>query len=100
MKYLVIAKPRGNAPPAVLPTVLKATKAWVNARIADKSLDYFHGFPIGGGAGVANADSHEAMMQLLRSSPSFPFTETEVHPLVDLNASIDSAIAIFEKMAG
>jgi hypothetical protein len=100
MKYLVIVKPRGNVPPAMAPNILKATKAWVNARLADGSLGYFDGFPVGGGAGVANVDSHEVLMKMLRESPAFPFTETEVHPLVDFNRSVDSAIEMFQKMPG
>jgi hypothetical protein len=100
MRYLVITKPRGNFPPAMAPTILKATKTWVNARLTDRSLEYFHAFPVGGGAGVANVDSHEALMKMLRESPAFPFTETELHPLVDFNQSMDSAIDLFQKMAG
>jgi hypothetical protein len=37
---------------------------------------------------------------MLRESPAFPFTETEIHPLVDFNQSLDSAIEVFQKMAG
>jgi hypothetical protein len=100
MKYLFTTKPRGNLPPAVAPAVLKATKAWVNARIADRSLDFFYAFPVGGGAGVVNVDSHEALMKMVRDSPAFPFTETELHPLVDFNQSMDSALELFQKMVG
>ena len=100
MKFLFMTKPRGNFPPAAAGNILKATKAWVNARHADRSLEYFYAFPAGGGAGVVNVDSNEALMKMLRDSPAFPFTETEIHPLVDFNQSMDSAIAMFERMAG
>jgi hypothetical protein len=100
MKYLVISKPRGNLPPAMAVNILGGTKAWVNARIKDKSLEYFYAFTIGGGAGIANADSHEGLMKMMRENPAFPFTETDVHPLVDFNPSMESAIQMFQKMAG
>lgn len=83
MKYLVIARPRGNLPPDRAVDVLRGTKEWLAA---------------GGGVGVANADSHEASMRQIRENPAFPFTETEVHPLVDINQSLDSAIQVFQKM--
>jgi muconolactone delta-isomerase len=100
MKYLVISKPRGNVPPAMAVNMLKATKTWVNARIKDRSLEHFYAFTIGGGVGVVNADSNDALMKTLRQNPAFPFVETEVHPLVDFNESIDVGIQMFEKMAG
>jgi hypothetical protein len=99
MKYLVISKPRGNLPPAMAANILTATKAWINARIKDRSVEYFYAFTIGGGVGVANADSHEALMKNIRENPAFPFVETEVQPLVDFNESVDSAVRMFQKMA-
>ena len=99
MKYLVVSKPRGNLPPAMAPNILKGAKAWVNAGIKNRSVEYFYAFPTGGGVGVANADSHEALMKTMRENPAFPFLDMEVHPLVDFNESIDSAVQMFQKMA-
>ena len=69
MKYLVISKPRGNLPPTMAANILTATKAWINARIKDRSVEYFYAFTIGGGVGVANADSHEALILVANSYP-------------------------------
>ena len=58
-----------------------------------------HGFPEGGGVAVTNADSHEDLMASMREFPLFPFVEWQVHPLVDINRSLDSAIEMFRSMA-
>ena len=100
MKYLTISKPRGNIPPDMAAGIFKAGKEWIDVRLKDGTLDFVHGFPQGGGVAVANADSHEALMARMREFPLFPFVDQEVHPLVDINKSLDSAIEMFQRMTG
>ena len=99
MKYLVTAAPRGNFPPGGAVPILKAGKEWIGAGLKSKRIESFYGFAEGGGTGVVNADSHDDLMKQLRENPLFPFTETTVRPLVDINQSLDSAIQMFQKMA-
>ena len=99
MKYLTVTRPRGNIPPEAAVGIFQAGKEWLNARVADGTLDVVHSFPAGGGVSIANADSHEALMDRMREFPLFPFVEGEVHPLVDINRSLDSAIQMFQRMA-
>ena len=98
MKYLTITSPRGNLAPEIAGGVFQAGKEWLNAGVADGTLDFVHGFPAGGGVAVANADSHEALMDRLREFPLFPFVDWDVRPLVDINQSLDSAIQLFQRM--
>ena len=99
MKYLTLTKPRGNLPPDIAEGVFQAGKDWLNAQVANGTLDFVHGFPEGGGVAVSNADSHEELMARMRDFPLFPFVEWQVQPLVDISRSLDSAIEMFRGMA-
>ena len=66
MKYLVITSSRGNLPPERAGAIFQAGKDWLNARVADGTLDFVHGFPAGGGVAIASAESHEAFMEQIR----------------------------------
>ena len=100
MKYLVITTPRGNLPPERGGAIFQAGKDWLNARVADGTLDFVHGFPAAGGVAIANAESHEAFMEQIRGFPLFPFVEWDVRPVVNINQSLDSAMRLFQSMAG
>lgn len=98
MKYLVTVT-RGPLPPDQAVALLQAGKEWINAAVKAKRLDSFYGFPEGGGVGVVNADSNDELMKQLRENPLFPFTQTAIRPLVDINLSLDSAIQMFQRRA-
>ena len=100
MKYLVVTTPHGNLPPDAAEGLFKAGKAWLDAAVADRTIDFVHGFAGGGGVSVANADSHDALMAQIRGFPLFPFVGWDIRPLVDIHRSFDSAIEMFQKMAG
>ena len=90
MKYLVLTNPRGNLPPERAGALFQAGKEWLNARVADGTIDFVHGCPAGGGVSIANADSHEAFMEQIREFPLFPFVDWDVRPLVNINQSLQT----------
>ncbi len=99
MKFAITTTPLGNLPPEMAEPLFQAAKAWLADRKNDGTLDVTHGFPEGGGLSIANAGSHEELMNTIRSFPLFPFIRWDIRPLVDINVSFDSAIAMFAKMA-
>ena len=99
MKYLVITEPRGNLPPEMAVQLFEAARKWINEKVADGTIEVSYSFPAGGGATIGNADSHEDLMADMRAFPLFPFLSWDVRPLVDREASFDSAIEMFSQMA-
>jgi len=98
MKFLVTTTPRRlQIPPVAL---LEAAKAWINARLADKTMDCIYGFTTGGGICVMNADSPEKIAQLLMEYPAYMGSDWKVDPLCDINSNLDQAIAMIKRLAG
>ena len=63
LKFLVTTTPRRlQIPPVAL---IEAARAWINARLADKTIDCCYGFMTGGGVSIINADAPETIAQLL-----------------------------------
>ena len=46
---------------------------------------------------IANADSHDDIMDALRETPLAPYASFEVKPLLDINRYYDKAIAMLQK---
>lgn len=93
MKYLVI----GNQ--VVMATEHKAqadflqkAKEWVEAKLADGTLDCAYSFPAGGGFFIFNADSHEGLMKQLVDFPLRPLSEFEIHAICDFSRASDLVI--------
>ena len=96
MKYLVTLTPRRiQLPP---PGLLEAGKAWINARLADKTMDFCYAFPAGGGVTIINAASADALTKTLLDYPGYYFADWKVEPLADINATLDSVIAMVGRM--
>lgn len=98
MKFLVTTTPRRlQVPPAA---VLEAGKAWISARLADKTFDCCYGLIPGGGISIVNAESPEKLSKLLMDYPAFFLADWKVDPLCDINQTLDGAIAMLKRMAG
>ena len=101
MKFLLITKSRigHNAfKPDDPQAVFQAAHAWNKARLEDGSIDCVYGFVDGrGGASIVNADSHEHLLRMIRSSPMYHYIDYEIRPLCDLELlwqlQIDAASA-------
>jgi hypothetical protein len=96
MKYLITSTPRRLQLPPV--GVIEAAKAWINAAIADKTMDCCYGFITGGGICIMNGDSPEAITQWLMEYPAFMGADWKVEPLCDINHSLDQVIAMVKRM--
>ena len=96
MKFLVTATPRRlQLPPAGL---IDASKAWLNARLADKTMDCCYAFITGGGVAVMNGDSAEAITTALMEYPAFIANDWNVQPLCDINHSLDQVNAMVTRL--
>ena len=97
MGFLVTTTPRRlQVPPLAL---MEAAKAWINARLADKTMDFCYGFTTGGGVCIINADSGENIAQLLMEYPAYMVADWKVDALCDINKNLDQAIAMIKRVA-
>lgn len=96
MKYLLITRSRigTSVPkPADPETVFEAARTWNAARLEDGSFECVYGFADGrGGVTIANADSHEDLLRLVRSSPMYFYIDYEIQPLCDIQLLWDQQI--------
>ncbi|NIN00454.1 MAG: hypothetical protein GTO24_20950 [candidate division Zixibacteria bacterium] len=101
MKFLVTARP-GTIPIKVKYGVLvvQAAKEWANARLTDGTFDCHYAFPQLGAIAITNADSHEAVQDLILECPLYPYFHWEVTALCDPNHSYDKNIEYFKKLGG
>lgn len=89
MKYLLIVTDRPNGPFPPDPLALnRAVQEFVSARLADGTMDCAYYLLPRGGMSIINADSHEALLALLRAWPGFGYQEFEVHMLGDIRQAI------------
>jgi muconolactone delta-isomerase len=95
MKFLVFSKSRTGQNPPESVDLFQQTQDWMSARLADGTLDCAYNLPAGGGVAIVNADSHEALTEVLSSYPLQPWTSYEVHPLSDVKHVFDLAIKAF-----
>ena len=61
----------------------EAAKAYVEARFEDGSIECHYIFADGGGFVIANADSHEKVLDILLGHPLYPMFVWEVKALCD-----------------
>ena len=79
---------------------MEAARAWINARLADKTMDCCYGFMTGGGVSIMNADSAEEVAQLLMEYPAYMGSDWKVDPLCDINKNLDQVMAMIKRAAG
>ena len=97
MKFLIITEsrigksvPKPDHPQATF----KAAHEWNAARLKEGSFDCVYGFSDGrGGITIVNANSHEDLLLLIRSSPMYRFMDYEIRPLCDLQVLWEQQIA-------
>jgi muconolactone delta-isomerase len=82
MKFLVITKSRPI--PGVTSAMVQATRDIAKRNAKNGVVDSFYAFAGGNGScSIVNADSGEALMDMLLESPVSPFLEVETYPLAD-----------------
>ncbi len=97
MKYLVIAKRRATV--QAVASVLQTTKDYVAEELRSGRADCVYLFASGDGSGmgIANADSHEQVVEILLKHPEYQNFEWEVQPLCDFNHTIDRLLEALRK---
>ncbi len=92
MKFLVITKPRTVPLPDNYVELVKAAKEWLNAKVADGTIDFVYSMLPNGGVSITNVDSHKQAFDLMQEYPLTPFLDWKIVPLVDLNYTFDKLI--------
>ena len=101
MKFLIITRKQTMPIPREMGISLyQAATAWVNAGLADGTIDCHYVFAETGGFAITNAPSHEAVFDGLLSYPLFPFFEWEIKALCDWGHTYESIIQYFENLPG
>jgi muconolactone delta-isomerase len=102
MKFLVIVTPRRDAPipPAGVAQILGAQREWIRQRREEGTLETAYSFLAGGGIGIFDVDSHEALNEALLGSPGFAISDYDVRALVDVDTALGNGVAAMERIAG
>lgn len=79
--------------------LVEAAKAWIHARLADKTMDFCYGFTTGGGICIITADSPEKVAQLLMEYPAYMGADWKVDALCDIDHSLDQVAAMVKRLA-
>ncbi len=102
MKYLVKCEPKDMVPVSAerMATLIERAIEWIEARLADGSMDCNYVLPGRGGVIVMNADSHEDLLESLLGYPLYPAFQWDVQPLCDWRRSFDSLLGLWNRAAG
>lgn len=92
MKFLVTARPSRPMTREQALALYQAARAWVTARLEDGTLDCHYTFPGGGGTGIVNVESHEALSDSIASYPLYAFMDWEVQALSEWSHTYDMMI--------
>jgi muconolactone delta-isomerase len=97
MKFLVISRPR-SVQQGMTSAMVQATKEIVNGYVKSGKFDCLYRFAGGNGVcAIANADSGDALEDLLQELPTAPFVEYESHPLADCDKFLEKLIEGMKK---
>jgi hypothetical protein len=101
VKFLVTCCPSLTPPPPERSVVLlRAAIDWIEARLADGSMETTYLFPNRGGIAIMHADSHEELMELLLSYPAYPLYTWEVQILADWRTGFENVMRFLEVSHG
>jgi hypothetical protein len=100
MKYLIVTKLGTTPMPVEQGAVLiQAGLSWIQAKLADGTIDSTYNVIGGGGIAIGNADSPEQILADLLEYPLYPFFSWEVTPLLDLDSSLAGYIEFYKRLA-
>jgi muconolactone delta-isomerase len=99
MKFLVVTKQNAAFPPEAASMLINAMRQWSGVHLQSGKMEQIWSFAgLGGGGGVLNVDSHEELDQIMAGFPFAQFSQIEVYPLADLNASMDNFEKVIQQM--
>ncbi len=88
MKFLIVSKSKHLVPSEVMTGVIDDMRLWLQKY--KEKIEQSWGFAgIQGGGGILNVESLEELDLILTEFPMGPFSETQVHGLVDLGPSLE-----------
>ena len=96
MKYLILTKTHTPIPQEKRLVIYQLLKKGLNEALAGGFIDCVYAFYDTSGILIANADSHDDIMDALRESPLAPYAHFEVKPLLDFNRYYDKLIAMLQ----
>ena len=89
MQFLIISNPKFQVPPEMLGPVLDGFIAYLTKYTESGNIRESWSFAGRvGGMALIEVDSHEQLDAILAESPVGPFSEIEIHALVDLVDSV------------
>jgi hypothetical protein len=101
VKFLVTCRPIPNPlSPERSVVLLRAAMDWIEARLADGSVEATYLFPNRGGVAIMEAESRAALMELLREYPAYPLYTWEVQILADWRTGLENVLRCFEILHG
>lgn len=94
MKFLLVIKERANRPHEPEPGKFnRVIRDHVSRLLEDGTLDCAYYVLPRGGMGIVNAESHEALLRVIKAWPGEYQHDFEVHALCDLFQAIDDNYA-------
>src|SRR5215208_3487301 len=99
MRVFVLVEPKFFVSPDMFPSLLEGFADW-RERYRDRmeSFEFFAGG--GGGFGVVNVADEATLNQMMVEYPLLPFSEVEVHPLVDGDTALNQWRQTLQQMGG
>jgi muconolactone delta-isomerase len=97
MKYLVIARRRETV--KTVAGALQAAKEYVNNELKSGRSDCVYLFASGDGSGmgIANADSHEQLSEILLGHPEYQNFDWDIQPLCEFNRITDKLLEAVQR---
>ncbi len=90
MRFLIAGKNKYQMPPEMAPAIVDATIAWAKKYTGNGKIEQLWGLAgMSAGGGIANVDSADELDAIMTEFPLGPFTDIEVHPMVDLAGSME-----------
>jgi hypothetical protein len=101
VKFLVTCCPVPAPPsPGRSVPLLRAAMQWIEARLADGSVETTYLFPNRGGIAIMEAESRAALMDLLAEYPAYSLYTWEVQILADWRTGLENVLRCFEILHG
>jgi hypothetical protein len=96
MHVLVVAKPKFQMAPEMVPDAFRGAMAW-HDRYQERFIA-FGTFPGGGGFGAIDVPDSETLNQMIAEMPFAPFSEHMILPYVPGVAGMQQTLRAFESM--
>lgn len=100
MKYFVTQVLTRAGPREDALAINEAAREWVEARLADGTMDSAYSFLDGSAFGIVNAESHDDLLDLLTGYPLYWYMDWEVKALCHWSRRMDKAIELQRQQAG